>query len=180
MIVLGFSFFSTNKKLGTAKEAINLAQSDLEIKLMNRSEELPNMVEITKQHAAHDEKIYKSLEEARKGLSTSIETGDLDKIMESNEELELALTNLVSLKEDNPELKADESFKDLRNTLKECQQQIVYQQRVYNEKVRKYKQFFMEDFFVMVEAPILGYKETDYGYIKVSKESLENPKISFD
>ncbi len=112
-----FWFFGTKNGLISLKEDVEMQQSQIETTLQRRSDLIPNLVATVKGYAAHEEKVFTEIAEARSKLTGSITSGDMKSISEANEALDSALGRLLAISEDYPELKANQEFIELQDEL---------------------------------------------------------------
>ncbi len=112
-----FWFFGTKNGLISLKEDVEMQQSQIETTLQRRSDLIPNLVATVKGYAAHEEKVFTEIAEARSKLTGSITSGDMKSISEANEALDSALGRLLAISEDYPELKANQEFIGLQDEL---------------------------------------------------------------
>lgn len=108
---------TTSNSLMTLREDVKMQQSQVETTLQRRSDLIPNLVNTVKGYATHEEEVFTEIADARSKLAGSIESGDLDSISESNSELDSALSRLLAITENYPDLKASEQFTALQDEL---------------------------------------------------------------
>ena len=72
-------------------EAANSAQGNIEVQLQRRADLVPNLVEVVKGYAAHEDTIFTKIAEARKGLAGAVSTHDPAQMAQANSELTGAL-----------------------------------------------------------------------------------------
>ena len=87
IILTTFWFLSTQNNLVSLKEDVEMQKSQIETTLQRRSDLIPNFVATVKGYAAHEEKIYTEIADARYKLTGSIETGNIERMIEANDAL---------------------------------------------------------------------------------------------
>jgi LemA protein len=129
---------------------------------------IPNLVETVKGVAAFERETYTQLAEARaKAGQIQISPQLLQdpetfkKFEEVQTQLTGALSRLLAVAENYPQLKANESFLMLQNQLEGTENRITVERRRYNEVVQQYNTK-IRSFPMNVIAPMMGFKETPY------------------
>jgi len=131
-------FFGTRNSLVSLKEEVEMQQSQIETTLQRRSDLIPNLVATVKGYANHEEKVFTEIAEARSKLAGSIKSGDMKSISEANDTLDFALSRLLAISENYPDLKASEQFIALQDELAGTENRISVARQHYNEKVNTY------------------------------------------
>ena len=126
-------FFMTQNSFVTLKEDADMQQSQVETALQRRNDLIPNLVSTVKGYAAHEEKVFTEIAEARSKLAGSIENGNIEDISKANNNLSSALSRLLVITENYPELKANEQFTALQDELAGTENRISVARQYYNE-----------------------------------------------
>lgn len=147
--------------------------AQVENQLKRRYDLIPNLIETVKGYATHEEDLFKHIADARtKYFQASTVKG---KIAASNQ-LEGVLSKLLLLKEAYPNLKANESFLKLHDSLEGTENRIAVERMRYNEAVQllnTYRRTFFGRFF----AAFAGVSEAEY--YEVPEAEKEVPKVKF-
>ena len=168
---------STSNNLMTLREDVRMQQSQVETTLQRRSDLIPNLVNTVKGYATHEEEVFTEIADARSKLAGSIESGDIDSISESNNELDSALSRLLAITESYPDLKASEQFTSLQDELAGTENRINVARQHYNEKVMTYNTS-VQRFPTSIIAGIFGYSPAEY--FEASEEAQEVPEVNFN
>jgi len=168
---------STSNNLMTLREDVRMQQSQVETTLQRRSDLIPNLVNTVKGYATHEEEVFTEIADARSKLAGSIESGDLDSISKSNSELDSALSRLLAITENYPDLKASEQFTALQDELAGTENRINVARQHYNEKVMTYNTT-VQRFPTSIIAGIFGYSPAEY--FEASEEAQEVPEVNFN
>ena len=168
---------STSNNLMTLREDVRMQQSQVETTLQWRSDLIPNLVNTVKGYATHEEEVFTEIADARSKLAGSIESGDIDSISESNNELDSALSRLLAITESYPDLKASEQFTSLQDELAGTENRINVARQYYNEKVMTYNTS-VQRFPTSIIAGIFGYSPAEY--FEASEEAQEVPEVNFN
>ena len=137
VILLGFGakFVSIHNQLAVQQEAVKAQWADVDVVLQRRSDLIPNLVNTVKGFAAHETEVYKSIADARAALISG--RTPQDKIA-ANDQLSGALSRLLVVAENYPQLKSNENFMSLQNQLEGSENRIAVERRKYNEALQTY------------------------------------------
>ena len=178
VVALAFSwFFGTRNNLVTLNEEVQMQLSQIETTLQRRSDLIPNLVETVKGYAKHEDQVFTDIADARSKLAGSIKSGDIESINEANNALDSALSRLLVITENYPELKANEQFTALQDELAGTENRITVARQNYNEKVKTYNTT-VQKFPTSIVANMSGYTPADY--FEADESAKEAPKVSFD
>ena len=180
LVVAGviFSWFvSTQNKLVSLEEEVKLKFSQVETNLQRRSDLIPNFVETVKGYATHEEEVFTQIAEARAKLAGSIENGDVEGINEANNALGSALSRLLVITENYPELKANEQFVALQDELAGTENRIAIARQNYNETVSTYNKA-IKMFPTSIVANMSGYEPAEY--FEADDDAKDAPVVDFD
>lgn len=177
VLVLAISwFFMTQNSFVTLKEDADMQQSQVETALQRRNDLIPNLVSTVKGYTKHEEKVFTEIAEARSKLSGSIENGNIEDISEANNNLSSALSRLLVITENYPELKANEQFTALQDELAGTENRISVARQYYNEKVKAYNSK-IKKFPSSIVAGISGYSPMKY--FKADESAQSAPVVNF-
>ncbi len=111
--------------------------SQIDVQLKRRFDMIPNLVETVKGYAKHEKAIFEQFAEARKMHAQSAQTNDVAQAAKAEQGLSGALSRLMVVAEQYPELKANDSFNKLMGDLKETEDKIAYSRQFYNDNAMK-------------------------------------------
>ncbi len=111
--------------------------SQIDVQLKRRFDMIPNLVETVKGYAKHEKEIFEQFAEARKMHAQAAQTSDVAQAAQAERGLSGALSRLMVVAEQYPELKANESFNKLMGDLKETEDKIAYSRQFYNDNAMK-------------------------------------------
>ena len=177
VILVAFWFFGTKNSLVSLKEDVEMQQSQIETTLQRRSDLIPNLVATVKGYATHEKEVFTEIADARAKLSGSIESGNIESISEANDTLDSALSRLLAISENYPELKASEQFIALQDELAGTENRISVARQYYNEKVKAYntKVQSIPSSFI---AGMSGYYPMQY--FEADESAKKVPEVNFD
>lgn len=176
-LVAIFWFIGTKNSLVSLKENVEMQQSQVETTLQRRSDLIPNLVATVKGYTNHEEKVFTEIADARSKLAGSIESGDIESINEANSALDSALSRLLAISENYPDLKASEQFIALQDELAGTENRIAVARQHYNEKVNIYNTK-IQKFPTSIIASMSGYYPMQY--FEADESSKEVPEVNFD
>lgn len=168
------SLFGTHNDLVQEREAIKASWAQVDVVLQRRADLIPNLVETVKGYAKHEETAIDSVTSARAALGGA--QTPKEKIA-ANSQLDGALSRLLVVVENYPNLKANENFMRLQDELAGTENRIAVERRKYNETVQKYNTD-IELFPKNIAASIWGFKRED-AYFQADAASKQAPKVKF-
>jgi LemA protein len=155
------------------KEGVQSAWAQVENQLQRRNDLIPNLVEVTKGYAAHEKEIFESVANARAKL---IGAGSRAEQIDAANEVSSALSRLLALSENYPQLKADAQFARLSDELAGTENRIATERRRYNESVQAYNTY-IKSIPAVVYAGWFGFQPEKY--FEVPQEAQQVPKVKF-
>jgi LemA protein len=173
-LVVGGGLMSSRNSLVQEREAINGAWSQVDTDLQRRADLIPNLVSTVKGAAAHEQQVIDSVTNARAALGGA--KTPAEKIA-ANDQLSSALSRLLVVVENYPQIKANENFLRLQDQLEGTENRINISRRRYNEAVQKYNTD-IQTFPQNIAAGMFGFHRED-AYFKAVGEAREAPKVSF-
>lgn len=154
-------------------EGVKAQWAQVENQLKRRYDLIPNLVETVKGFAAHEQGIFTAIAEARTKFFAAQSV--VDKV-EASRGLEGALSRLLMLQENYPQLKANENFLRLQDTLEGTENRISVERMRYNESVKGLNAY-VRGFPGSIFASIAGVQQAVYYELPAGQE--EAPKVKF-
>jgi len=147
--------------------------AQVENQLKRRYDLIPNLVETVKGYAKHEKELFENIAQAR---TQYFQAKDVkDKVKASNQ-LEGVLSRLLLLQERYPELKANESFLKLQDSLEGTENRISVERKRYNDSVQILNTY-IRTFFGRFYAMIAGVSSA--AYYEVPEAEKAAPKVKF-
>lgn len=174
LLIVGGSMMSARNSLVAERESINGAWSQVDTVLQRRNDLIPNLVETVKGFTTHEQEAIDSVTKARAEMAGA--KTPADKIA-ANDQVTSALSRLLVVVENYPNLKANENFLRLQDELAGTENRIAVERRKYNETVQKYNTD-IELFPQNIAASIFGFHRED-AYFKADAAAKEAPKVKF-
>lgn len=116
-------------------ENVKTAWAQVESQLQRRVDLIPNLVSTVKGYAAHEEKVLNDVTRARASVAGA---GSTQEKIGANQELTSALSRLLVVVENYPNLKANQNFIALQDELAGTENRISVARQRYNEAARLY------------------------------------------
>jgi LemA protein len=174
VLLVGGSLMSARNDLVAERESINAAFAQVDTALQRRNDLIPNLVETVKGMASHEQAVIDSVTKARAAMAGA--QTPAEKIA-ANAQLESALSRLLVVVENYPQIKANENFLRLQDELAGTENRIAVERRKYNEIVQRYNTD-IELFPKNIAASLFGFKRED-AYFKADTGAREAPKVKF-
>ncbi|MGI5920502.1 MAG: LemA family protein [Syntrophomonadaceae bacterium] len=154
-------------------ESVNGKWSQVENQLQRRADLIPNLVATVKGYAAHEEDILNNVADARSRLIGA--QGAADKAA-ANEQLSSALSRLLVVVENYPNLKADANFRQLSDELSGTENRLAVSRKDYNDAVQTFNAK-IKTFPTVIWANMLGFEPREY--FKVEAGAKATPQVDF-
>lgn len=170
------SFIGTFNQLQTLDETVNSQWAQVENQLQRRSDLIPNLVNTVKGYAAHEKTIFVGIADARAKLAGAVKTGDVKGINKANGEFNGALSRLLAIAENYPQLKADQNFIALQDEIAGTENRIAVARKDYNDSVKTINAI-IRTFPTNIVASIAGTKQREYFQVEESKTAVPDVKF---
>jgi LemA protein len=174
VLVLGGSFVSRRNELATQREAIKGAWAEVDVVLQRRADLIPNLVETVKGFAAQERAVFDSIAQARAAMAGAKTPAAR---IAANDQLSSALSRLLVVVENYPNLKSNENFLRLQDELAGTENRIAQERRKYNEVVQAYNtniQMFPNN----IVAAMSGFQREE-AYFRAADGARQVPGVKF-
>jgi LemA protein len=171
-IALSVSGCSYNK-FTSQEEAVKSALSEVQNQLQRRNDLIPNLVETVKGYASQERDIFIAIADSR---SKMMNAKTPDEQVEAANAQTAALSRLLVVVENYPQLKSDANFQRLMDELAGTESRIAVARRRYNETAQQYNTL-RRSFPSNVTGKVFGFKE--YPYFEAPAEAQKLPKVDF-
>jgi len=166
------------------EEAVFKSWGDVEATLQRRADLIPNLVETVKGYASHERETLEAVINARaKATAIKVSADDLsdpaalEKLQQAQGQLSSALSRLLVVSEQYPDLKANENFKDLQNQLEGTENRITVARQRYNQSAEAFNSSIRTFPNSMTNSLLLHLKRKEY--IKADEAAKAAPKVKF-
>ena len=162
-----------NSLVGLRNQADN-AWSQIDVQLKRRHDLIPNLVETAKGYMQHERQTFESITEAR---SRAMGARSVAEASRAEGALTEALSKFMLVVENYPDLKANQNFLALQETLTSTENKIAFSRQAYNDAVLFYNNK-LQMFPSNIVAGMFSFAKRDYFEIQ-SPAERETPKVSF-
>jgi LemA protein len=184
LLVLGLHGCGYNT-LQATDEQIKASWADVLNQYQRRADLVPNLVSTVKGYAAHEREVLTRVTEARARVGQVQASPELindeqafAKFVAAQGELSSALSRLLLVAENYPQLKADGVFRDLQAQLEGTENRITVARKRYIDAVREYN-VTVRSFPSNLTAMIFGFKVKPSFVVEDEKAIARPPKVEF-
>ena len=173
--LFGSMYFNRRNQMAVKREAVNAAWAQVDVVLQRRADLIPNLVETVKGYAVQEQTVFGDIAAARAAL---VGAKTPQEKIAANGQLDGALSRLLVIVENYPQLKSNENFMRLQDELAGTENRIAVERRRYNEAVQDYNTYislFPNSFI----AGMAGFTRND-AYFKTEEGARQAPKVNFD
>ena len=167
-------------------EQTKSAWSEVLNQYQRRADLVPNLVSTVKGYATHEEKVLTEVTEARANVSSIQATPELindeaafAKFQQAQSQMTSALSRLLVVSENYPQLKADAGFRDLQAQLEGTENRVTVARNRYIQAVKEYN-VSVRSFPNNLTAMMFGYKPKPTFTVENEKEISKAPAVNFD
>jgi len=173
--IFGSMYVSRRNEMVTKREAVNAAWSQVDVVLQRRADLIPNLVQTVKGYAVQEQTVFGDIAAARAALVGA--KTPADKIA-ANNQLDGALSRLLVIVENYPQLKSNENFMRLQDELAGTENRIAVERKRYNDTLQDYNTY-IGLFPNNIVAGMAGFTRND-AYFKTEEGARQAPKVNFD
>jgi LemA protein len=188
LILLVFSLIAGGcgyNTLQSTDEQIKASWAEVVNQYQRRADLIPNLVETVKGFAAQEKDVLLGVTSARSKVGSIQATPELvndpqafEKFAQAQAGLSSALSRLLVVAENYPQLKSDANFRDLQAQLEGTENRIAVARKRYIEAVREYN-IVVRSFPSNLTAMVFGMKEKAQFTVENEKEISKSPKVDF-
>ena len=158
-----------------ARQKVKNSWSQIEVQLQRRFDLIPNLVETVKGYMGHEKDVLEKVTALRTSWAN---TSDVSEKVRIDNELSGALKTIMAVSENYPDLKANQNFADLQNTLKETENKISFSRQFYNDAVTIYNTR-LETFPSNLVASMFSFKAEALFNVE-NEAARQNVKVDFN
>lgn len=177
-----FWFKGTYNGMVNMSEGVAAQWSNVENQYQRRLDLIPNLVNTVKGYAAHEENTLTEVVNARAKATQmqlnidQLNEATLKKLNSVQGELSSALSRLMAISENYPDLKANQNFLDLQAQLEGTENRIAVERRKFNDAARSYNAYIRQ-FPKNIIAGMFGFTAKPYFEANAGAENA--PKVEF-
>ena len=173
LVILGAWGIGSYNGLVGLKERVENQSSNIETQLQRRADLIPNLVNTVKGYTSHESEVLGAISDARAKLAGA---SSMSEKATADSELSSAVSRLLVVVENYPNLKADTQFSALTDELAGTENRITVARKDYNDSVKEYNQK-IKMFPGSIIANMFGFTSADY--FEASENSKEVPVVNF-
>ena len=135
VIAVGWSLRRMERELVRAREDCERAWSNIDVLLQRRHDEVGNLVDIAGQYMSMERDILEEIMEAR---NSALEANTPSEQADAEVTVRDSIAEFYTISEEYPELRTDEKFGDVRDSLQTIEGRLENRREYYNEAVMRY------------------------------------------
>lgn len=173
-------------RLVQLRNQVNNAWSQIDVQLQRRYDLIPNLVEAVKGYMTYEKGTLEAVIQARNTAQTArshVEqdggptSSSLKELLAAETTLRGAMTNIMALAENYPQLKASENMRQLQEELSSTENKVAFARQAYNDGVMFYNTA-QQQFPAALFASTFGHHPVDLFQVENS-DVKKAPKVSF-
>jgi LemA protein len=185
VVILGFWVAGIYNALVTLRNRFKNAFAQIDVQLKRRYDLIPNLVETAKGYMKHERETLEAVIKARNVASAAAQTAAANPadanamkgLVSAETGLTSALSRLLVVSEQYPELKANQNMMQLTEELTSTENKIAFARQAYNDSVMSYNNA-REVFPNTIFAGMFGFLPAEL--FKIDDPTERNaPKVSF-
>jgi len=174
VVIAAMGVMSIYNGIVSKHETISAKWAQVENQLQRRSDLIPNLVSSVKGYAAHERTVFENVTKARSQWANA---STMDDKVKAAGAMDSAISRLLLVAENYPQLKADQTFLKLMDELSGTENRIAVERMRYNDSVKDFN-ITVRTFPANVVAGIFGYKPASE-YFKAEEKAKTVPEVKF-
>lgn len=181
--VVGGWVVGIRNNLVTSQENVNQSWAQVQNVYQRRYDLVPNLVETVRAYAAHERETFTTVTEARAKVGQIQVSSDVlndpekfKQFQQAQAQLGGALSRLLAVSENYPQLKANENFLQLQSQLEGTENRIAVERRRFNEAAQAYNTT-LRKFPQNIVAGFFGFNQRPY--FEAPPEAQTAPRVKF-
>ncbi|MDB6085160.1 MAG: LemA family protein [Gammaproteobacteria bacterium] len=150
------------------RENIKVAWANIDVLLKQRHDELPKLIETCKRYMQFEQETLEKVMRARTSVDQASASGNIAAVGAAEQLLRSGVTRLFAVAESYPDLKSDETFKQLQGRITSLEESIADRRELYNDqvnlnniRVRVVPDVFIAQQFGFHAAPLLEFTQDE-------------------
>ncbi len=175
LLFVGGSYVSAKNTLIQKNEDVNKAYSQVDIEQQRRMDLIPNLVAAVKGYVGEESTVLTNIANARAAVMGA---SDRATSIKAQSQLDVAVSPLLRLQENYPNLKSSEQFTRLTDELAGTENRIAVARRRYNVALTDYN-VYVQQFPNSIWAGMAGFHAKDDEYYKGNAANSNAPTVDF-
>ena len=117
------------------RENIKVAWANIDVLLKQRHDELPKLIDTCKRYMQFEQETLEKVMRARTSVNQASTSGNVAAVGAAEQQLRSGMTRLFAVAESYPELKSDQTFKQLQSRITSLEESIADRRELYNDQV---------------------------------------------
>src|SRR4051812_28807783 len=178
LVVVGLWYMSVANTLVSLDEGVKGGWSQVENVYQRRADLIPNLVNTVKGYAKHEASVLEEVTRARASVGqVKVDSPeDLKKFDTAQSQIGSALSRLMVVAEQYPDLKANRNFQELQSQLEGTENRISVERMRFNETTREYNSY-VRRFPTSFVASFRGFQPKPY--FEAGTTAQTAPKVEF-
>ena len=177
-----FLMYGCNKRNSFVdkNEEVKKQWQQVESQYQRRIDLIPNIVATVKGQANFEKETLEGIVTARAKATqvtidqTNLNENNMAQFKQAQGELSSAISRLLMVSENYPELKANQAFADLRVELEGCENRIAVERQSYNEAVKDFNASIKK-----IPGSLFAWGYKDATYFEAEAGAEKAPKVEF-
>lgn len=184
--VLVFWAVGAYNRLVRLRNRIDNAFAQIDVQLKRRYDLIPNLVETARKYVAHERETLEAVIAARNQAKVAADhvrarptdAGAVGALAMAEQALGGSLGRLLAVAENYPELKADETLRDLGEELTSTENKVAFSRQAFNDAVLDYNDA-AQQFPTRLVSAVFGFRSA--GMLKATSSEVERqvPRVQF-
>lgn len=174
VVLVGGWLAVTYNRLVRLRNKLQEAWAGIDVQLQRRLDLIPNLVQVVRGYASHEEDLFASVTTARSAVRDATGPAATER---ATKQLDNAMFSLFAVAEAYPDLKASTNFLDLQQQLAATEEELAFARRFYNATVEDSNTAIATVPTNLVAGPF-GFKRTEY--FQASSDAGVVPRIDFE
>ncbi len=175
LLVIGGSYVSAKNQMVAMNEEVDQTYSQVNIQQQRRLDLIPNLVASVKGYVSEEEVVLTNIANARAGVIAA--GSNRASSIDANKQLDVAISPLLRLQEQYPNLKGNEQFVRLEDELAGTENRIAVERQRYNKALEAYN-VDVRQFPNSIWANMAGFHYRDE-YFKGNPANANAPSVDF-
>ncbi len=182
LVVALFLMYGCNKRNAFVdlNETVKSQWQQVESQYQRRMDLIPNIVATVKGQANFEQSTLEGIVAARAKATqvtidpTNLNEGNMEQFKKAQSEVSSALSRLLMVTENYPELKTNQAFSELRVELEGCENRIAVERMKYNDAVKDFNASIKK-----IPASLFAWGYKDATYFEAETGAEKAPKVDF-
>jgi len=174
VVVIAAWFFGVYNSFIRLRNQVKNAWAQIDVQLKRRYDLIPNLVETVKGYAKHERETLEAVIQAR---NAAMGANGVANQAAAEGELSSALSRLMVVVEQYPDLKAKQNFMQVQEELTSTENKISFARQAYNDQVMQYNTR-IQMIPANIVAGMCSFKDEEMFELK-DEEQREAPKVDF-